>query len=53
MMFRRMNLLKHLESLKQIYFCNQGDIISLFMQSVFNDDYESTVKENSLAFINS
>lgn len=51
-MFRRLRLFKHLEALKSFYFCNQGDVISLFLSSVFNDDFESTVKENSLSFIN-
>lgn len=51
-MYRRLSFLKHLEVLKKFYFCNQGDVISLFMQSVFNDDIESTVKENSVSFIN-
>ncbi|CDW78602.1 lissencephaly type-1-like motif-containing protein [Stylonychia lemnae] len=52
LMFRRLNLFKHLEGLKQFFFCYQGDVISYFMASIFNDDSESTIKENTLSFIN-
>ncbi len=52
MMFRKLQLMKHLEVLKGVFFCFKGDVISSYMQSLFNDDIESTIKENSLAFIN-
>lgn len=53
MIFRRLRLLQHLEALRYFYFFFQGDVLSLFMQSIFNNDAESTTKENSLAFVNS
>lgn len=39
--------------MKQLFFFNAGDIMSQFMQASFNDDIESTLKDNSLAFLNS
>ena len=52
MIFRRLRLLQHLDALRHFYFCYSGDILSMFMQSIFNDDVESTLKDNSLAFVN-
>ena len=51
-MFRRLSMLKHFEALRRVYLFSQGDLLSLFQESVFNDDFESTVKENALSFIN-
>jgi len=39
LMYRGMQLLKHLEYLKMVFLANQGDVFSSFLQSVFNDDF--------------
>ena len=52
MIFRRLRLMAHLEALRHIYLYNAGDILSLFMASSFNDDFDSSLKESSLGFIN-
>lgn len=51
MIFRRLRLLQHLESLRHFYFFFSGDILSSFMQSIFDEN--SFIKDHSLAFINS
>lgn len=53
MIFRKLRLLQHLEAMKQVFFFNAGDVLAIFMQAAFNDDIESTLKDNSLAFLNS
>jgi hypothetical protein len=52
LIFRRLRLLQHLDALLHLYFGHSGDILTLFLQSLFNDDVESTLKDNSLSFIN-
>ena len=52
MIFRRLRLLQHLEALRHFYLFYAGDILSLFMSSIFNDDFDSSLKEPSLGFIN-
>jgi Gamma tubulin complex component C-terminal len=52
MIFRRLRLLQHLEALRHFYLFYAGDILSLFMQSIFNDDFDSSLKESSLGFLN-
>jgi hypothetical protein len=52
MIFRRLRLLAHLEALRHLFMFYAGDILSLFMSSTFNDDFDSSIKESSLSFIN-
>lgn len=52
MIFRKLRLVQHLEALRQLFFFNSGDILTQFMQSIFNDDVESSIKDNSISFIN-
>lgn len=43
--FRKLELLKHLENLRKIMFCSQGDLISNFTDLLFRRDAESSVKD--------
>ena len=52
MIFRRLRLLAHLEALRHLFMFYAGDILSLFMSSTFNDDFDSSLKESSLSFVN-
>ena len=54
LLFRRLRLVQHLEALRHIYFFHGGDILQIWMQAIFREnDLESTVKENTIAFVNS
>ena len=52
MIFRRLRLLQHLDALRHVFFFYAGDTLSTFMNCLFNDDAESTLKDNSLSFVN-
>lgn len=43
--FRKLELLKHLENLRKIMFCSQGDLISNFTDLLFRKDVESSVRD--------
>ena len=52
MFFRELKLLDHLENLRKGMFCMQGDVISLFMDMIFKNDFESCLKNTSPAYLN-
>jgi hypothetical protein len=53
LMYRSMHLLRHLEYMRMVFFSGQGDFISAFHQSVFNNDFQHTALESTLYFLNS
>lgn len=52
MMYRKLNLLRHLKALKVVYLSGQGDIMETFAQQLFHSNQECTLKDNSLFFFN-
>jgi hypothetical protein len=52
MMYRKLNLLRHLKALKVFYLSGQGDIMETFAQQLFHSNQECTLKDNSLYFFN-
>ena len=52
-MYRSMHLMKHMEYMRMVFFASQGDFFSTFHQSVFNNDFQQTVLESTLYFLNS
>jgi len=52
-MYRSMHLLKHMEYMRMVFFGAQGDFLSAFHQNVFNNDFQQTVLESTLYFLNS
>lgn len=52
MMFRQQNLLNHLKALRVVFLSGQGDIVEQFASQLFHDNYECTLKQNSVFFLN-
>lgn len=52
MLFRKLNVVRYLEELRKYMFGLKGDVITQFMQMIFRDDIESSVRETSLSYIN-
>lgn len=52
MIYRKSNFLNNLQALKMFYLGSRGDILDLFSSLLFNDNLESTLKDNSLLYVN-
>ena len=39
LMYRSMNLMNHLEHMRMVFFAGQGDFLSAFHLSTFNNDF--------------
>jgi hypothetical protein len=53
LMYRSMNLLKHMDYMRMVFFGGQGDFIHAFHLATFNSDFQQTVIEGTLSFLNS
>jgi len=39
LMYRSMNIMKHMEHMRMVFFAGQGDFFSAFHQSAFHNDF--------------
>ena len=52
MIYRKSNFLNNLQALKMFYLGYRGDVLDLFSSLIFNDNLDSTLKDNSLLYVN-
>jgi hypothetical protein len=52
MIYRKSNFLNNLQALKMFYLGSRGDILDLFSSLLFYDNRDSTLKDNSLLYVN-
>lgn len=49
---RHIGIVSHMEALKQVMLCGQGDVVSQWLDSVFHNDWLQTAKDSSVAYLN-